>query len=115
MNIAWVAPDIPYPLNRGANIAIYNRIFEMHRRGHRIQLFTFATPDEAEMAGLEALRDVCERGAVYPKLGTWRALVKFCITRTTPLRALGRRRAKEFTWRRCAEEHLAVYREVLNR
>lgn len=28
---------------------------------------------------------------------------------------LGRERAKEFTWRRCAEEHLAVYREVLNR
>jgi len=28
---------------------------------------------------------------------------------------LGPERAKEFTWRRCAEEHLAVYREVLNR
>jgi glycosyltransferase involved in cell wall biosynthesis len=90
MNIAWVVPDIPYPLNTGANIAIYNRIFEMRRRGHRIQLFTFATPDEAEMAGLEALRDVCERVVVYPKLGTWRALVKFCLTRTTSLRVLRR-------------------------
>lgn len=90
MKIAWIASDIPYPPNTGGKILVYNRISELHRRGHKIFLYAFASPQERKIGELQALHDICESVVIYRKRTTWQTLVRFFLTRSVPFRILRR-------------------------
>lgn len=90
MRILWIAPDVPYPLNTGGNVAIYNRIRELHRRGHRISLLAFGRPHDMERSVIEPLREICEDVAVFPKLPQWRVLGRYLLASQLPLRVITR-------------------------
>ncbi len=90
MRILWVAPDVPYPLNTGANVAIYNRMLEMRRRGHTNSLLAFGHGKELDPSTQAPLREICERVEIYPKLSRWRALPKYLLASRSPLRVISR-------------------------
>lgn len=88
MTIVWVTPDVPYPLNTGANVAIYNRMREMSRRGHTQILLAFTHPRDLSQTFPAALKEICAKIFLYPKVNRWRALGMYLLVSRLPLRVI---------------------------
>ena len=90
MTIVWVAPDVPYPLNTGANVAIFNRMREMSRRGHTQILLAFVPPRDLSKPLPAPLKEICAQVLTYPKLSRGRAMGRYLLASSSPLRVITR-------------------------
>jgi len=90
MTIIWVVPDLPYPLNTGANVAIYNRMREMSRRGHTQTLMAFIPPGNSGGSVPGSLTEICSKVFTYSKLSRWGAMRRYVLPSSPPFRVITR-------------------------
>ena len=65
MNILFVAPRLPYPLDRGGEILVYNYL-RILSKTHQVTLFCFSA-DNTKESDIKKVREVVKRLRVFPR------------------------------------------------
>ncbi len=95
MKICVLAPDLPYPPNRGGRADVWRRILALRALGHQLMLVCLVEPDghplapaAADLAAVDAV--VAQRFSFPMRRSAWRTLRQLAMAWHTPWHAATR-------------------------